>query len=564
MSLNIGDTIGDYQVVGILGAGGMGKVYKVRNVISERVEAMKILLPNLEADPELADRFIREIKVQASLDHPNIAALHTAQRAGGQLLMLMEFVEGETVEAMLRRGPLPLRDGVHYIRQVLLALGYAHSRGIIHRDIKPANMMVTPSGVVKLMDFGIARVAADRRLTQTGRTVGSLYYMSPEQINGAVNLDARSDLYSLGISLYEIATGRRPFQGDSDYSVMAAHLQAMPVPPVEIDPRLPAVLNDIILTAIRKDPAQRFQTAEAFRRALENAFAEEAPAPAQAAPARAPAAPAPAAPAPAYAAPAPPQPVQAQAAPARSGGSRRMLYMLAGSVATIAILVFAAMQIPKWRQAEADVRQPAPEAAGSAQPAAAQPAPPVAVPQTALEGGGAAPAAVTLPAPRAPAAEAPAQRPRPAPAAAIPARRQREVQPAPAAATPVSQPAPAAASVPATPQGSPPPPPVATPAAQPPAAQPPAAPAAELRALRERMMLLGTRLGPLNATIQNMQRQQAAKGLGMRQDVVSSQQRAAFYLDEAESALRAGDPGAKKNLDAAEREIEKLERFLGR
>ncbi|MCX6638001.1 MAG: protein kinase, partial [Acidobacteria bacterium] len=142
MALNVGDVIGDYQVVGILGAGGMGQVYKVRNMISDRVEALKILLPNLEADPELADRFLREIKVQASLDHPNIAALHTAQRVGNQLLMFMEFVEGESLESLLQRGPLPAAYGVNYIGQVAAALAYAHARGVIHRDIKPANMML--------------------------------------------------------------------------------------------------------------------------------------------------------------------------------------------------------------------------------------------------------------------------------------------------------------------------------------------------------------------------------------------------------------------------------------
>jgi len=181
MGLNVGDVVGDYQVVGVLGAGGMGQVYQVRNTISDRVEAMKILLPNLESDPELMDRFLREIKVQASLDHPNIAALHTAQRVGNQLLMFMEYVEGEPLESVLKRGPVPVAQGVDYISQVAAALAYAHARGVIHRDIKPANMMLMPDGTVKLMDFGIAKAAADRRLTQTGRTVGSLYYMSPSR-----------------------------------------------------------------------------------------------------------------------------------------------------------------------------------------------------------------------------------------------------------------------------------------------------------------------------------------------------------------------------------------------
>jgi len=195
MSFQIGERVGDYEVIAILGAGGMGQVYKVRNIISDRIEAMKILLPNLESDPELGDRFMREIKVQASLDHPNIAGLHTAQRIGNQLVMIMEFVEGNTVESAIHKGPLAIPTAVDYTRQVLAALSYAHARGIIHRDIKPANMMVTSQGVIKLMDFGIAKLTADPKLTQTGHTVGSLYYMSPEQINGAATLDPRSDLY---------------------------------------------------------------------------------------------------------------------------------------------------------------------------------------------------------------------------------------------------------------------------------------------------------------------------------------------------------------------------------
>src|SRR5205085_7328788 len=164
MTLQIGSTVGDYQIVDILGAGGMGQVYKVRNVISDRVEAMKVLLPDLANQPDLADRFLREIKVQASLEHPNIAALHTAVRVDNQLLMLMEFVEGTTLEQKLKEGPLPVGEAVDYMRQVLSALEYAHQHGVIHRDLKPANMMLTPSGTVKLMDFGIAKASTDRRL----------------------------------------------------------------------------------------------------------------------------------------------------------------------------------------------------------------------------------------------------------------------------------------------------------------------------------------------------------------------------------------------------------------
>jgi serine/threonine protein kinase len=259
--------IGEYEILGVLGAGGMGKVYKVRNTITDRVEAMKVLLPDLASDKELAERFLREIKLLATLNHPNIAALHTAVRVDNQLLMVIELVEGTTLSERIAKSKPSLRDGINYVCQVLQALAYAHGKGIIHRDIKPANMMITDEGVVKLMDFGIAKAAGDQGLTMAGSTVGSLAYMSPEQIQSQP-LDGRADLYSLGASLYEIVTGKRPFKGDSDYAVMAAHFDKAPVPPIQLDPTLPTALNEIIIMALAKDPAQRFQSADAFRKAL--------------------------------------------------------------------------------------------------------------------------------------------------------------------------------------------------------------------------------------------------------------------------------------------------------
>src|ERR1039457_6789628 len=235
--------VGDYQVVAILGAGGMGQVYKVRNVISDRVDAMKVLLPDLANQPDLADRFLREIKVQARLAHPNIAFLQTAMRLDNQLLMLIEFVEGVTLAEKAMQGPLPAVEAVNYIMQALAALDYAHSRGVVHRDIKPANMMLTPEGVMKLMDFGIAKAATDPKLTKTGLLCGSPFYMSPEQIQGVTAPDARSDLYSVGVSLYELVTGKRPFDGESQFAIMSAHLQGTPVPPITVDPRLPKMLD---------------------------------------------------------------------------------------------------------------------------------------------------------------------------------------------------------------------------------------------------------------------------------------------------------------------------------
>jgi serine/threonine protein kinase len=263
-----GDRIGDYEVLELLGAGGMGKVYKVRNVISNRIEAMKLVLSPQEDEGELRDRFIREIRVHASLEHPNIAGLRTAQQAGARILMVMECVEGETMEKLLQDGPLPMAEVVGYAVQVLEALEYAHARGIVHRDIKPANIMVTREGAVKLLDFGIAKSPRSANITRAGRAVGSLSYMSPEQIQGAPDVDARSDLYQTGLWLYECLTGQRPFGGDSDYAIMIARLQHVAVSTCTLNPAVPPEVSRVITKALETDPAHRYTNAAAFKAAL--------------------------------------------------------------------------------------------------------------------------------------------------------------------------------------------------------------------------------------------------------------------------------------------------------
>src|SRR5262249_17355328 len=224
-------------------------------------------LPDLVGREDLAARFQREIKVLAALDHPNIAQLRTALKLENQLVMIMEFVKGQNLAERVKQGRIPTSEALAYIDQVLDALTYAHGQGVIHRDIKPANMMLTPEGVVKLTDFGVARSRNDEALTATGTTTGSLAYMSPEQINGGA-VDGRSDLYALGISLYEMVTGRHPFRAESDFAMMLAQLKEQPRPPIELRSDLSPQLNEIILKVLAKNPIERFQSASEFRTAL--------------------------------------------------------------------------------------------------------------------------------------------------------------------------------------------------------------------------------------------------------------------------------------------------------
>jgi hypothetical protein len=270
MAVQIGDILGDYQVTGVLGRGGMGKVFRVRSLLTDREEAMKIVLSDLDENPDFADRFLREIKVHASLQHPNIAALYTATRIGGRLVMILELVEGESLEDALRRGPMEIALASHYISQVLRALEFAHQRGVIHRDIKPANILIATGGIVKLTDFGIARSNTGPRLTGTGLAVGTLAYMAPEQILSAQS-DARSDIYSLGLMLYEMVTGYRPIHGDTEHALMNAQLNVIPPEPVDVNPVVPHAISAAIMCALAKDPARRFQSALEFQTALQGA-----------------------------------------------------------------------------------------------------------------------------------------------------------------------------------------------------------------------------------------------------------------------------------------------------
>ena len=264
MILDTGQTVGPYRILSLLGRGGMGRVFRVEHTITRRVEAMKVLAtrPNDAG----AERFEREIQLQANLHHPNIAAVHTAFRIGGELFLVMELVEGLSLDRMLAQGRVPLLKALDYSCQALAALAYAHANGVVHRDIAPGNLIVTREGKVKLTDFGLARSFGEG--AAPGTPAGSPAYMSPEQVRGATEVDSRSDLYSLGTVLYELATGAKPVSGTTSFDLMRAQVESEPVPPRSIDPRLPATLEEILARALKKEPAQRFRTAHEFRSAL--------------------------------------------------------------------------------------------------------------------------------------------------------------------------------------------------------------------------------------------------------------------------------------------------------
>jgi eukaryotic-like serine/threonine-protein kinase len=578
---NVGQHIGDYEILSILGMGGMGKVYKVRNVISDRTEAMKILLPDLNSNQSLADRFLREIRLLATLNHPNIAALRTALTYENQLVMIMEFVEGETLANRAARAPLSTADAVNYADQVLSALSYAHKQNIIHRDIKPANMMLTPQGVVKLMDFGIARSSTDGSLTSTGTTLGSLNYMPPEQVRGEA-ADARSDIYSFGVSLYEMLTGKLPFKSDSQYSLMTAHLNETPPEPITLRGDLPSGLNQIIMMAIAKDPANRFQSADAFRAALSSVevshlpvsnTTEVTPTPKSSgattlvdtphtpriANTPAPRTPTPA-PTPVRASTPPPPtvpmtspvaPVSAVPPPVARPSSSRGVWLALGAVLGVGVLIAAGMYIPRHLGTHADPKKAMFPASGSTPAAAtdsssattnvppaapsATPAPPVVSLQSdqgSLKVDANGNVAVDSP------------------------QGSLHVD-ATTGAVKMSgkqsgknlangNPTPSRADVPAVPE----PPPGPSPE--------------EIAKAEDEADKLNVRAATVTQSVETLRHQQQAAGYNLRADIASSEERMKVYLDKGNNALKTQDlKNAQKYFDMAETELAKIEKFLG-
>lgn len=250
-----------------LGAGGLGAVYEVRHLISHRHEAMKMLLPDQSSTPEMVERFRREVQTLAALDHKNIAQLRTAFYHGDQLAMVMELIRGETLKELRLRTAVTLEQALGTMSQVLEALVFAHGLGVVHRDIKPSNIMIAPSGVVKLLDFGIALTDQNSELTRAGYLLGSVNYMSPEQIGGQ-KATASSDLYAVGVTLYELLTGLLPITGENNYEIMMGHMNKAPVAPHLIAPMVPVEISRAVMRSLEKNPGARFRNAGEFLAAL--------------------------------------------------------------------------------------------------------------------------------------------------------------------------------------------------------------------------------------------------------------------------------------------------------
>ncbi len=252
---------GRYRVVRKLGAGGMANVYLAEDQELGRRVAIKMLDDRHSQDEQFVERFRREAKNAAGLSHPNIVSIYDRGEAEGTYYIAMEYLEGRTLkELLVARGPTPLAVAIDYTRQILAALGFAHRNGIVHRDIKPHNVVVAPDGRLKVTDFGIARAGASQ-MTETGSIIGTAQYLSPEQAKGAPVTPA-SDIYSVGIVLYEMLTGSVPFTGDTPLEIAMKHLSAIPEPPSEKRPEIPHELDSIILRALAKDPADRYQGAD--------------------------------------------------------------------------------------------------------------------------------------------------------------------------------------------------------------------------------------------------------------------------------------------------------------
>lgn len=262
MDNNIGKRLdGRYELLELIGVGGMADIYRARDIQEDRIVAVKILKTEFAGSDEFLRRFRNESKAIALLSHPNIVKIYDVGFTEKVQFIVMEYVDGITLTDYIeQQGVLKWRDALHFTVQVLKALQHAHDRGIVHRDVKSSNIMLLRDGTIKVMDFGIARFNRENNKTVSEKTIGSVHYISPEQARGDIT-DERSDIYSVGVALYEMLTGRKPFDGDTPVAIALKHMQSTPKKPSEINETIPEGMEQIVLKAMQKDPSARYQTA---------------------------------------------------------------------------------------------------------------------------------------------------------------------------------------------------------------------------------------------------------------------------------------------------------------
>ncbi|MGH2728368.1 MAG: protein kinase domain-containing protein, partial [Actinomycetota bacterium] len=266
-----------YRLETQVATGGMGEVWRATDTLLERTVAVKLLRESLAEDPVLSERFRREALMAARLSHPNMADVFDYVQEDARPGIVMEYVEGETLaERITRGGALPVADAVRITSALLAVLEVAHDEGIVHRDVKPGNIMLPPAEGVKVTDFGIAQARGHETLTETGMVMGTAHYLSPEQVSGK-QATPESDIYSAGAILYEMLTGKKPFEAETPLAVAMRRLTDDPVPPRAHRPDLPETIEHIVMRALARDPRQRFRSANAMRSALESAYAAQPP-----------------------------------------------------------------------------------------------------------------------------------------------------------------------------------------------------------------------------------------------------------------------------------------------